>query len=67
MVCYSETFRLMTRYVKQTANALCAGRLVLCHEGGYPSVYAPWCALAIIEELSGAQPHQAEVMRSRPG
>ena len=56
MMCYSETFRLMTRLLKQAANALCGGRLVLCHEGGYSSVYAPWCALAIIEELSGAPP-----------
>ena len=24
----------------------------MCHEGGYSAVYVPWCALAIIEELS---------------
>jgi hypothetical protein len=56
MMCYSETFRLMTRLLKEAANALCGGRLVLCHEDGYSSVYAPWCALAIIEELCGAPP-----------
>jgi acetoin utilization deacetylase AcuC-like enzyme len=53
MMCYSETYREMTRMVKSAAADLCGGKLVLCHEGGYSSVYAPWCALAIMEELSG--------------
>jgi len=52
MMCYSETYREMTRTLKRTANELCNGKLVLCHEGGYSAVYVPWCALAIIEELS---------------
>jgi acetoin utilization deacetylase AcuC-like enzyme len=42
----------MTRMLKRAAGELCNGRLVLCHEGGYSSVYVPWCALAILEELS---------------
>jgi acetoin utilization deacetylase AcuC-like enzyme len=55
MMCYSETYREMTRMVKSAAADLCGGKLVLCHEGGYSSVYAPWCALAIMEELSGVR------------
>jgi len=56
MMCYSETYRLMTRILMKAAGALCAGKLVFCHEGGYSSVYVPWCALAIVEEMSGAGP-----------
>jgi hypothetical protein len=26
---------------------------VACHEGGYSSFYAPWCALAVVEVLAG--------------
>jgi acetoin utilization deacetylase AcuC-like enzyme len=52
MMCYSETFRQMTRMLKRAARELCNGKLALCHEGGYSSVYVPWCALAILEELS---------------
>lgn len=53
MMCYSETYREMTRLMMRAAADLCQGRLVLCHEGGYSPVYVPWCALAIMEELSG--------------
>ena len=53
MMCYSGTYREMTRLLKVAARDLCGGKLVLCHEGGYSSVYVPWCGLAIIEELSG--------------
>jgi acetoin utilization deacetylase AcuC-like enzyme len=53
MMCYSETYREMTRLLMRTARELCDGKLVLCHEGGYSAVYVPWCALAVIEELSG--------------
>jgi len=53
MMCYSETYRQMTHLLKRSATELCGGKLVLCHEGGYSAVYVPWCALAVIEELSG--------------
>jgi len=52
MMCYSETYREMTRMLKRAARELCGGRLALCHEGGYSAVYVPWCALAIMEELA---------------
>ena len=29
------------------------GRLVVIHEGGYAPAYAPYCGLAVLEELSG--------------
>jgi hypothetical protein len=43
----------MTAAVVQLARALCDGRLVICQEGGYSPTYAPFCGLAVIEELSG--------------
>ena len=33
-----------------------SGRLVYCHEGGYAPGYAPFCGLAVLEELSGTRP-----------
>jgi acetoin utilization deacetylase AcuC-like enzyme len=49
----SECFALMTERVMAAADALCDGRLVLCHEGGYSPVYVPYCGLAIVERLAG--------------
>jgi acetoin utilization deacetylase AcuC-like enzyme len=65
MMCYSETYREMTRLIRQAAGHLCNGRLVLCHEGGYSAVYVPWCALAIIEELSGIRTNFTDPSRDR--
>ena len=53
MMAYSETFREMTRLLLEAADALCGGRLVLSHEGGYSPTYVPFCGLAVVEELSG--------------
>ena len=39
----------------EAADELCAGRLVLSHEGGYSPTYVPFCGLAVMEELSGKQ------------
>ncbi len=54
MLATAETFRLMTRAVKQAAEEFCGGRLVLVHEGGYSEVHVPFCGHAVIEELSGS-------------
>lgn len=53
MSCSAETFRLMTRQVKEAAQNLCEGRLLMVHEGGYSEAYVPFCGHAVIEELSG--------------
>ncbi len=34
---------------------LCAGRLVMTHEGGYEPSMAPFHVLAIIEQMSGVR------------
>ncbi len=54
MMLSSESYRLMTRTLMALADELCDGRLVLCHEGGYSAATVPFCAQAVIEELSGA-------------
>jgi acetoin utilization deacetylase AcuC-like enzyme len=53
MLLSSESFRQMTRLLREAAEALCGGRLVLVHEGGYSEAYVPFCGHAVIEELSG--------------
>jgi acetoin utilization deacetylase AcuC-like enzyme len=58
MMCTSETYRQLTAMLMEAAGDLCDGRLVVCHEGGYSAVYAPYCGLAIVEELSG---HKTEI------
>lgn len=53
-LCTAETFRLMTRQVMGAAQALCGGKLVMVHEGGYSEAYVPFCGHAVMEELSGS-------------
>lgn len=53
MLLSSESFRQMTRMLREIAETLCGGRLVLVHEGGYSEAYVPFCGHAVIEELSG--------------
>ncbi len=54
MLATADTFRLLTRQIMQAADELCAGRLMLAHEGGYSEVYVPFCGHAVLEELSGS-------------
>jgi acetoin utilization deacetylase AcuC-like enzyme len=49
----ADTFRLMTRLLMAAAERLCGGRMLMIHEGGYSEFYAPFCGLAVMEELSG--------------
>ena len=55
MLATTETFRAMTMRIKDMANTLCDGRLVLVHEGGYSEVYVPFCGYATLEALSGSK------------
>jgi len=52
MLAHSETFRQMTRQVKDLAAEICGGRVLAVHEGGYAEVAVPFCGLAVVEELS---------------
>ncbi len=67
MLCTSETFRALGRRIVAAADALCAGRLVATHEGGYSNAYVPFCGLAVVEEFAGirtavADPYLEELM-----
>lgn len=53
MLLHSDSYRSMTRLLREAAERLCSGRLVLVHEGGYSEAYVPFCGQAVIEELSG--------------
>ena len=55
MQAHSGTFRAMTRIIKEAAQTLCSGRLVLVHEGGYAEAVVPFCGHAVIEELAGVR------------
>jgi acetoin utilization deacetylase AcuC-like enzyme len=53
MQMHSDAYRELTKIMKGVAERVCAGKLVVEHEGGYSSAYVPFCGLAIVEELSG--------------
>ncbi len=55
MLATAETFETLTRMTMAAADALCDGRLVLVHEGGYSEVYVPFCGHATIATLAGSQ------------
>ena len=69
MLATAETFRLMTRQVRQAAADLCGGRLVMVHEGGYSEAYVPFCGHAVLEEVAQsditAPDPMAEVLAAR--
>jgi acetoin utilization deacetylase AcuC-like enzyme len=50
---HSDGFREMTRLVREVAEEIAGGRLLVVHEGGYSTAYVPFSGLAVIEELSG--------------
>lgn len=51
MLATAETFGAMTRRVKDVADKVCGGRLVLVHEGGYSEMHVPFCGHAVLEQL----------------
>ncbi|WP_374980818.1 class II histone deacetylase [Pseudomonas solani] len=72
MLLHSDSFRGMTALLREAAEGLCGGRLVLVHEGGYAEAYVPFCGLAVMEELSGVRtavedPMLAFIQLQQPG
>lgn len=67
----AETFAAMTHRIKDTAEQLCGGKLVLVHEGGYSEAYVPFCGHATIAALSGSSisapdPHEKNYRIRQP-
>ena len=54
MMLHADTFTAMTRQLMAVANDLCAGRLVMAHEGGYSEVHVPFCGHGVLQALSGS-------------
>ncbi|MEJ7839166.1 MAG: class II histone deacetylase [Thermomicrobiales bacterium] len=56
----TSAFRSMTQTLRDLADEVCDGRLVIAQEGGYSELYAPYCTAAICEGLcagmSGVSP-----------
>jgi acetoin utilization deacetylase AcuC-like enzyme len=53
MLLHSYSYRSMVGMLKDAAARHAGGRLVMVNEGGYSPIYAPFCALAALEALSG--------------
>jgi acetoin utilization deacetylase AcuC-like enzyme len=53
MTVTSVGFAAMGQLLVELADHVCAGRLVMSHEGGYSPVYVPYCGLAVLEAMSG--------------
>jgi acetoin utilization deacetylase AcuC-like enzyme len=53
MMLHSECYRSLTASLLEAADRHAGGRLVVIHEGGYSPAYVPFCALAVLEQLSG--------------
>ena len=48
-------YKRMATALVQLATELTGGKIVFSHEGGYSPVYVPFCGLAVLEALSGAE------------
>ncbi len=53
MLLMSDSYRIMGKRLVDLAVELCDGRLVMTHEGGYEPTATPFCALALMEAMSG--------------
>jgi len=53
MMIYSDCYRRLTAMLMEAADALCGGRLLMCHEGGYNAATVPFFGLAVLETMSG--------------
>jgi acetoin utilization deacetylase AcuC-like enzyme len=47
-------FRQMSELLVSLAGEICEGRLVMLQEGGYSAAYVPYCTVAAVEPLLGA-------------
>jgi acetoin utilization deacetylase AcuC-like enzyme len=53
MMLSSNDYRYMAGRLLNVAGAVCDGRLIMTHEGGYSAAYVPYCGLAVLECLAG--------------
>jgi acetoin utilization deacetylase AcuC-like enzyme len=53
MMITAAGYQKLTEKLSSIANEVCGGKLMMTHEGGYNAVYAPFCGLFVLQELSG--------------
>lgn len=54
MVLGADSFAQMTDLMMASADAICGGRLVAVHEGGYSELHVPFCGHAVIGRMAGS-------------
>lgn len=65
MLCHAETFGEMTREIMGLADAVCDGKLVMTHEGGYSELHVPFCGHAVLQTMSGSAIHAEDPLGAR--
>ncbi|MEM7525834.1 MAG: class II histone deacetylase [Pseudomonadota bacterium] len=50
----SNTFAVLTERALAQAEALCGGKIVFVHEGGYSEVHVPFCGHAVLQRMAGS-------------
>ena len=55
MLVSPQGYGRLTEIMMEAAARHCGGRLVVAHEGGYSEALVPFCALAVVERLSGIE------------
>lgn len=55
MMLPSTSFASIAAKLVVAAEELCGGRVVFAHEGGYSQEYAPFCGVAVVEQLVGLE------------
>ena len=68
----SFTFDALTERVMADAAALCDGRLMMAHEGGYSEVHVPFCGHAVVARMAGSSivaedPLERRIRGQQPG
>jgi acetoin utilization deacetylase AcuC-like enzyme len=62
MIVTATGYREMTQALKKVAEKVCAGKIVMTHEGGYSPTYVPFCGLAVIETLAGVETEMKDAL-----
>lgn len=55
MMVTTKGYSRMTQALVNAADSLAGGKLVVVQEGGYCQYYVPFCGLAVLESLTGAE------------
>jgi acetoin utilization deacetylase AcuC-like enzyme len=62
MIVTANGYRQMTKMLKDVAEKVCGGKILMTHEGGYSPTYVPFCGLAVIETLSNVETNMKDAL-----